>query len=134
MRAPIHLISTPKYIYDHIRLSPEKMAKQIINIVGKCGKITCLSFGGTMCVPQKVHISKTNAFNQRKLMTKPGILGEFPFLSLSCANLGWILNPLNQLFLHFTCFDPTKRSSEITFAAKDSFPADPSTLSSLVGS
>ena len=40
------------------------------NHVGKCGKITCLSFGGTMCVPQKVHISKTNTFNQRKLMTK----------------------------------------------------------------
>ena len=40
------------------------------------------------------------------------------------TNLGWILNPFNQLFLHFACFDPTKRSSEITFAA-DSFPADP---------
>ena len=79
MRAPIHLISTPKYIYDHIRLSPEKIAKQIINIVGKCGKITCLSFGGTMCVPQKVHISKTNTFNQRKLMTKPVPL-SIPFL------------------------------------------------------
>ena len=115
-----------------IRLLPQKIAQQIINIVGKWGKITCLSFGGTMCAPQKVHISKTNAFNQRKLMTKPGILGEFPFLSLSCANLGWILNPFDQLFFTFYMFWSNKTIVRNHICSRQL--SRWSTLSSLVGS